>query len=335
MFSAPVAASVNPLPIVHVPFAPTAARIVPPVRLIVAVSVSGLATPKVWPPWMFHCVEPAFNTAPFASVNPLLNFTTLPARVKLLPGLSPMVTLSSVPELTVNAVPPVVTVPLANVPVTVIPPLPVLRRLMLPVVLRLPATEIAAAALGTVAPASRADKVMLPPPVVIELPPLMVMLPPARNVTSLPTVWLVRLSATPALSVMFCCACRTMLPVSDSSVPLLMVESAPAPSVNRICPSASCGSWAPLPANPAAMTMLLGSSSRVPSRPLAARVSTRPRKISAPLPEVSTNPPSPPSLPPRAKMLARKLVASSAHTTTLPPLPLSSASALMTTASPT
>ena len=191
---------------------------------------------------MFHCAEPAFNTAPFASVKPLLNFTTLPARLKLLPGLRPMVTLSSVPELTVNAVPPVVTVPLANVPVTVIPPLPVLRRLMLPVVLSVPAIEIVAVAMGAAAPASRADRVMLPPPVVIELLELMVMLPPARNVTSLPTVWLVRLSATPALSVMFCSACRTMLPVSASNVALLMVESAPAPSVNRICPSASCGS---------------------------------------------------------------------------------------------
>ena len=50
MFNAPVDASVTPLPIVHVPVAPTAARIVPPVRLIVAVSVSGLATPKVWLP---------------------------------------------------------------------------------------------------------------------------------------------------------------------------------------------------------------------------------------------------------------------------------------------
>ena len=49
---------------------------------------------------MFHCAEPPFNTAPFASVKPLLIFTTvLVDRSIVSPGFTPIVTPSSVPEL--------------------------------------------------------------------------------------------------------------------------------------------------------------------------------------------------------------------------------------------
>ena len=96
----PLALSVIPRPIVYVPVAPTAAKIVPPVRVIVAVSVSGFTTPMVWLPWIFHCADPPFNTAPLAKVRPLLNFTTVLVDMSMLsPGLTPIVTPSSVPEL--------------------------------------------------------------------------------------------------------------------------------------------------------------------------------------------------------------------------------------------
>ena len=97
---APLAASVSPWPSVQVPVAPTAAKIVPPLRLMVAVSVNGFTTPMVWLPWIFHCADPPFNTAPLAKVRPLLNFTTVLVDMSMLsPGLTPIVTPSSVPEL--------------------------------------------------------------------------------------------------------------------------------------------------------------------------------------------------------------------------------------------
>ena len=55
---------------------------------------------------MFHCTDPAFTTAPFASFNPLLNFTVLPVDMSNgLPPLALIVTPSSVPLCTFNAVP--------------------------------------------------------------------------------------------------------------------------------------------------------------------------------------------------------------------------------------
>ena len=57
--------------------------------------------------------------------------------------------------------------------------------------------------------------------------------------------------------------------------------------------------------------------------------SAKPDRASWPLPETSANPPSPPLTPPRARILPAKLVVPSDHTTTLPPLPLSNADALM------
>ena len=57
-------------------------------------------------PWMFHCTDPAFTTAPFASFNPLLNFTSVPVDMSNgLPPLALIVTVSSVPLCTFNVVP--------------------------------------------------------------------------------------------------------------------------------------------------------------------------------------------------------------------------------------
>ena len=53
----------------------------------------------------------------------------------------------------------------------------------------------------------------------------------------------------------------------------------------------------------ATMLMVVGSSRSVPVTPRGARVSTMPRKSSHVLPEVSTDPPSPPCAPPRALMV--------------------------------
>ena len=272
-----------------------------------------------------------------ASFNPLLIvIAPEPSVLTVSPALTPMVTPLRPPEpLLISAVPSVVSFPLTSVPLRLMPPLPVFCRLIAPVVLSVPAILIAAAAFGAVAPASRALRMMSAPAVMIELLAEMMMLSPAWKVTFSPAVWLMRLSVTPPLSVMFCSACRMMLPDCCSSVPLLMVESAAPPSEKSIRLSASCASCAPLAAAPPVMMMLLGSSSSVPARPRGALVSARPRKISAPLPETSMKPPSPPCSPPRAEIEALKLVASSAHTTTLPPAPLSRASALMTTSAPT
>ena len=86
----------------------------------------------------------------------------------------------------------------------------------------------------------------------------------------------------------------------------------------------------------ATMLISVGSSNQDPSFPLSADVSTLPVAIDkSPLPEVSTKPPSPPPAPPRASILPLKDVVPSAHTTTLPPLPESSALALMLAFVPT
>ena len=262
--------------------------------------------------------------------------TPEPTVLTVSPGFTPMVTPSrSPPPLLLSAVPAVVSLPLTSAPLRLMPPDPVLRKRISPVVPSVPAMLIAAVAAGAVAPASRALRMMSPPPLVMELPDEMLMLRPARKATLSPAVWLVRLSATLALSVMSCCACRMMLPVCCSSVPLLMVESLPAPSVKSIWLSPSWPSCAPLPAVPPVMMMLVGSSSKVPRRPSGACVLTWPRKIREPLPDTSTRPPSPPLCPPWAETLPRKLVASSAHTTTLPASPCSRASALISTSAPT
>ena len=78
--------------------------------------------------------------------------------------------------------------------------------------------------------------------------------------------------------------------------------------------------------------MSVGSSSQNPPFPADAPASTRPRTCSDSLPEVSTKPPLPPAAPPRAEMAPSKRVPPSAHTTTLPPWPLSVASAAMVAA---
>ena len=140
---------------------------------------------------------------------------------------------------------------------------------------------------------------MSPLPVPLTLLVLMVTLPPCRAVRSVAVV------------------------ISETGIAAL--------SRNVPAPKGVSGVAVPT----ATILMSVGSSNSKPARPRAAEVSTRPLKISAPLPDTSTNPPFPPSLPPRANMPARKLVASSAHTTTFPPLPFNSASALMTTWSPT
>ena len=72
-----------------------------------------------------------------------------------------------------------------------------------------------------------------------------------------------------------------------------------------------------------------GSSNQVPLLPLGAEASAARLTLSCCLPEVSTKPPSPPWLPPRALMVPSTRVAPSAHTTTVPPLPLAVASARM------
>jgi hypothetical protein len=85
----------------------------------------------------------------------------------------------------------------------------------------------------------------------------------------------------------------------------------------------------------ATMTMLLGSSSKLPTRPAGARRSARPVNSSDCLPETSAKPPSPPCVPPRADSWPCIRVASSDQTITRPPLPASRASALTWTPAPT
>ncbi len=73
-----------------------------------------------------------------------------------------------------------------------------------------------------------------------------------------------------------------------------------------------------------------GSISHVPPVPCAAPRSTEPLACSSSCDEVSSAPPLPPALPPRAVMAPVTCVRSSDHSTTLPPLPLAMALALMT-----
>jgi hypothetical protein len=72
-----------------------------------------------------------------------------------------------------------------------------------------------------------------------------------------------------------------------------------------------------------------GSSSSVPALPRGALESTFPVNASCPWLEVSTNPPSPPFAPPRARIDPANVVSLSDHRTTLPPLPRPVADALM------
>ena len=82
--------------------------------------------------------------------------------------------------------------------------------------------------------------------------------------------------------------------------------------------------------------MLSGSSSQIPGLPALADASTVPVEIDRPfLPEVSTNPPSPPAAPPRACIEPLNEVAPSAHTITVPPLPVSMALAVTRAFGPT
>ena len=75
---------------------------------------------------------------------------------------------------------------------------------------------------------------------------------------------------------------------------------------------------------------LSGSNSRLPTPPIGACVSTAASKTRLRLPETSTNPPLPPCVPPRAEMLPKARVVSSAHRITFPPSPLIVASAFTT-----
>src|SRR5947207_15395593 len=72
-----------------------------------------------------------------------------------------------------------------------------------------------------------------------------------------------------------------------------------------------------------------GSSSNVPALPRGALESTFPVNASCPWLEVSTNPPSPPLAPPRARIVPAMVVSLLDHSTTLPPLPRPVADALM------
>ncbi len=78
-----------------------------------------------------------------------------------------------------------------------------------------------------------------------------------------------------------------------------------------------------------------GSSSSVPALPRGALESTFPVNASWPWLEVSTNPPSPPFAPPRARIVPAKVLSLSDHSTTLPPLPRPVADALMVVAAST
>ena len=78
-----------------------------------------------------------------------------------------------------------------------------------------------------------------------------------------------------------------------------------------------------------------GSNSQVPASPLVALTSTGTPKFNVTLPDVSTKPPSPVSLPPRALIRAKALVVSSDQTIILPPSPLVPASAVIVVAAST
>ena len=96
-----------------------------------------------------------------------------------------------------------------------------------------------------------------------------------------------------------------------------------------IAPSLTVNPPTPPVLMPLAMVTPAGSNSHRPALPKAAPASMRmPWASRLCLPEVSMKPPSPPWLPPRALMLPWAWVVASAQTMTLPPLPVSVASAL-------
>ena len=269
-------------------------------------------------------VAPALNIAPLARVR-LPDTDRLPVPRAVSVPLT--VTLLRVPLLLVSVL--AASVPLVNVPVRLMPPVPVFCKPMTPVALMVP--PILMAAVPTAAPDDASDADSVTPPA-RSMMPLITMLPPATRL-KLRAVPAYTMEA-PALSVMLLVACNTTL-LTGNNVPLMYpapIFWLPASSAKPHRLSAALAGAGVLPVT---MVISVGSSNRMPRRPSGASVLTRPRNSNAPLPEVSTKPPSPPSTPPRALMLARKLVASSAHTITRPPLPLSRASALMTTLSPT
>ena len=114
----------------------------------------------------------------------------------------------------------------------------------------------------------------------------------------------------------------TLVPASSA---VLIVEAA----ITALSPVVvALGNPLTLLSGPVAFTVrLLGSSSQVPPLPWGAEASGARLTASCCLPEVSTKPPSPPWLPPRALIAPSTRVALSAHTTTWPPLPAWVASA--------
>ena len=80
-----------------------------------------------------------------------------------------------------------------------------------------------------------------------------------------------------------------------SLVPLVPVVPVTFPAKESFFPSPSPSS------EPFLMIILVGSSSNVPVKPFTALASTLPRNTRFSLPDTSTNPPSPDSLPPLAE----------------------------------
>ena len=141
--------------------------------------------------------------------------------------------------------------------------------------------------------------------------------------------------------VMLFCAWRSMVeptPIVSRAPSVIVVSAAPFVAKATVLPPIAVSvesSSGTAFVEPPSMIRSRGSSRRCPPFPARAARSTLPRKTRVSLPDTSTAPPSPPELPPREKIDPTNRVLRSAHTTTLPPSPLPTASALIVTSLPT
>ena len=219
---------------------------------------------------------------------------------------------------------------LPEVPVREILPFPALMVLLL---IAIPVLE---------PPNPVAVAVKLPPFVAIAA--LVMLIPPMASRTTL-SLSLLEVILAPLLILIFRSACRVrvaspppVLAIASLAVISPLPPEPPAVVIVTSVPllrdvSIVAGVTSPL----AEIVISLGSSSHCPPWPRAAEASTTASLPTSNLifPEVSTNPPSPPSTPPRVKILPLKTVFLSAQTTTEPPSPLVVASALMMVSFPT
>ena len=302
-----------------VPLIPPVSRSVPAPPMFAA--EESVTAPESDAPAPVPCSAPAPATP-----MPVIDTASAPIATLLMFSVAPLATVVPPAVVPSAAALLAVSVPASTLvaPVYVFAPervsVPVLSLVSdVPVPLITPLTVDAPPTLMAMAPPLVASAPMVAAPVVVMLsaPPAVVIVSPAFMVktallkeTAFPPPWArLRLLSARLLMVIVPLACSKMLVVaampSSSDSNIVVGEASPdctvpitpdGPPANELF-SASVSLPSPTPFE---MVMFTGSSSRLPVRPLGARVSTRPLNVSVSLPDTSTLPPSPDAAPPRA-----------------------------------